>query len=295
MDVIRDWSLLGGTTVLSFSILASGSSGNAVLVRSETTCLLIDAGISARRLEQALRAHGISPERLDAVLITHEHRDHVKGLAVFGRRHAVPVWATAGTWAELPRVAGEIGTDRCFVFSPEQALFFGDISVEPVPVSHDAREPVMFCFYQGETKLALATDLGFVGDRLKRVMAGAHAYILESNHDVAMLRAGRYPWPLKRRILGDKGHLSNEAAGEALLDLADDRTEHVYLAHLSEENNLPELARTAVERALKRGGLDRIPVRVAPRHEATALYTIGGRALSGGADLPGAGMWQRRP
>ncbi|MBX6395646.1 MAG: MBL fold metallo-hydrolase [Alicyclobacillaceae bacterium] len=267
--------------MLSFCLLASGSSGNAVVVCSERTRLLIDAGISARRLERALRSIGMEPGELDAVLITHEHQDHVKGLPVFGRRHSFPVWATEGTWAELTSTAKELGTDRCFTFSADQPLFFGDIAVQPVAVSHDAREPVMFCFYHGQEKLVLATDLGFVSERIKGIMAGANAYILESNHDVAMLRSGPYPWALKRRILGDKGHLSNEAAGEALLDLVDGRTQQVVLAHLSENNNLPELAKLSVETILRQGGLDHLPVEVAPRHEPTPLYTIGRSTISG--------------
>lgn len=261
--------------MFSFSVLASGSSGNAVLVLADDVRLLIDAGISARRLDRSLQQHGVNPDQLTAVVVTHEHRDHVHGLRVFARRHAVPIWATGGTWTELGDLSAEVGSERCFTLTAGKVVYFGGVAAEPVAVSHDAREPVMFCFHHGGTKLVLATDLGFVGDRLRGAIADADAYILESNHDVGMLRAGAYPWHLKRRILGDKGHLSNEAAGETLAEVIGNRTTRVVLAHLSEENNAPEVAKAAVQAILMQEDLGHLPIEVAPRHESTPLYAVG--------------------
>ncbi|MCL6593978.1 MAG: MBL fold metallo-hydrolase [Alicyclobacillus sp.] len=229
---------------MEFSVLASGSSGNAVWVRSPGAQILVDAGISAAQLDKRLQAAaGCSLTEVDALLLTHEHVDHVRGLKQALKRHpACRVFATAGTWHAATH-AWEAA--EAVAWTPVQAgspWTLGDLQVTPFSVSHDAEEPVAYRFDCGGASLTILTDLGYVSDRIKTVVRGCAAYIWEANHDPAMLRSGRYPWHVKRRILGDKGHLSNEDAAVALADLLDGAPVDVYLAHLSEENNHPDLA-----------------------------------------------------
>lgn len=251
--------------MLRFSILASGSSGNAVYVETDKTRLLIDAGVTCKQIEAAMTEISVSIQDLDAILVTHEHSDHIKGVGVTARQIArkrreyreqanVPVYATEGTWHDLHKSMKDHPDDLRNVVRVGEQLEFEDLRVEPFPLSHDAREPVGYVFYHGSAKLSLATDLGYMSSMVKEAIADSDAYILESNHDVNMLRIGPYPWHLKKRILGDKGHLSNDAAGESLIDIMSQRTQHVYLAHLSHENNLPDLAELTVAGILDEKG-----------------------------------------
>jgi phosphoribosyl 1,2-cyclic phosphodiesterase len=217
-------------------VLASGSSGNAVLVRSAGATLLVDAGVSALQLRRRLAAFGLGIDELTAVLITHEHSDHVRGLDVLLRRNSVPVWATAGTWAELAvrsRGGGELVSGR--------SLAFHAMRVNPVATSHDAREPVAFVFDDGEHRLGLCTDTGTFTGLLAERMAGCDLLMVEANHDVDMLRRGPYPWPLKQRIQSRVGHLSNDQCGDALERLRSPSLRAVIGLHLSAENNLPSM------------------------------------------------------
>jgi len=234
----------------AFFLLASGSTGNAVYIESGKTKILLDAGVGIRQLQASFKEIGVAFEELDAVFITHEHSDHVRGLAALVRKVNVPVYATAGTWSHIARLwrAEENVTAR--VLQAGSALTLGEFAFEPFALSHDAEEPVGFCIYAGNEKLVLATDLGYASAKVKEATRGANAYILETNHDVDLLRAGSYPWHLKRRILGDKGHLSNAHSAEYLLDVLTENTQTVYLAHLSRENNRPELAHDVIARAL---------------------------------------------
>lgn len=254
--------------MLRFSVLASGSSGNAIYVETDKTKLLIDAGVAGKQIEAAMNEIAVSLKDLDAILVTHEHSDHIKGVGVVARKIAserkkeqdlykqleVPVFATEGSWHDLHGIMKDYAESFRNLIRIGEKLEFEDLVVESFPLSHDAREPVGYVFYHGNNKLTLATDLGYMSSRVKETVADSDAYILETNHDVNMLRVGSYPWHLKKRILGDKGHLSNEAAGEALLDVMSERTNDVYLAHLSQENNLPELAELTVEGILDSGG-----------------------------------------
>lgn len=232
------------------SVLASGSTGNAVYVEGGGTRLLIDAGIGIRQLESSLARLGVSGRRLDALLVTHEHTDHIKGVPAAVRKWSVPVYASEGT---LNRVSqswkgeGPVVTRTVRSGTP---FALGGLVVEPFPLSHDADEPLGFCVHGDGEKLVLMTDCGYVSERVREVTRGANAYVLETNHDVELLRTGPYPWHLKRRILGDRGHLSNEYAAEYLLEVLTEDTGLVYLAHLSQENNRPDLAAGAVGKAL---------------------------------------------
>lgn len=258
---------------MRFSILASSSAGNSVLVQTDRTTLLIDAGLSGKQIEAHLKEVGADPTKIDAILVTHEHSDHIKGVGVLARRYGLPVYTHEKTWMELDRLIGEIPADQKFHFGEGEVKSFGDLSVESFAISHDAAFPMGFCFYAGEKKLSIATDMGYVSQRVKGAIAGSDVYIFESNHDVEMLRVGRYPWNVKRRILSDVGHLSNEDAGEALADILQGQGERVYLSHLSQDNNMKELARLTVKNILEESGfvvdeevklLDTSPIKPTP-------------------------------
>lgn len=236
-------------------ILASGSTGNATIVKNDEATLLIDAGLSAKKLGQLMESRGVAAETIDALLVTHEHADHIKGLGPLARKYKLPIYANAKTWAAMDKHVGELEDTQRNVFETGATLDFGQLQVESYAISHDAAEPVGFCFYQDGMKLSLATDLGYVSPNVKEKISDSDVLILESNHDIDMLRVGKYPWNIKRRILGDSGHLSNHAAGEALCSLVTERTKRVYLAHLSQDHNLLDLAKLTVNTILEEHGL----------------------------------------
>lgn len=240
---------------LRFTVLASGSTGNSLLVESGETKVLVDAGLSAKKIEQLMGERDVKGAELSAVLITHEHSDHIKGVGALARKYDLPVYANEKTWEALNKQIGELAEEKIKVMETGSVVEFGDLQVESYPISHDAAEPVGYCMYAGEHKLSLATDLGYVSSKVKEKLADSNAIVLESNHDIDMLRMGHYPWNIKRRILGDTGHLSNEAAGDALCDLLSGQTERVYLAHLSRDHNLMDLAKLTVNNILEDRGI----------------------------------------
>ncbi|MFB6365819.1 MBL fold metallo-hydrolase [Paenibacillus elgii] len=231
---------------IRFCVLGSGSTGNATVVATEEGKVLIDAGLSAKKIDQLLKERGMSASELDAILVTHEHADHIKGLGAVARKYDLPVYANEKTWAELDRQIGEIAEENRCVMKTGEMLELGSLQVESYGISHDAAEPVGYCFYHEEEKLSVATDLGYMSSKVKEKIQDSDVLVLESNHDIEMLRMGRYPWNIKRRILSDVGHLSNEAAGIGLVDVMTAKTKRVYLAHLSRDHNLMDLARLTV-------------------------------------------------
>ncbi|MGV3488715.1 MAG: MBL fold metallo-hydrolase [Tuberibacillus sp.] len=240
---------------LRFSVMASGSTGNAIYVETDQQKLLIDCGLSGKKMEELFKKINRDPAQLNGLLVTHEHSDHIKGLGVFARRYKTPIYANEKTWKAMDGQLGNVATEQKFVFQTGSIKVFGDIDVESFGVSHDAAEPMFFLFHHEGKRLALATDLGYVSDHIKGTIKDANAYILEANHDIQMLLAGHYPWNVKRRILGDSGHISNEDAGQALTEILTDRTKQVYLAHLSKDNNMKELARMSVQQKLEQHGI----------------------------------------
>ncbi|SFJ90254.1 Phosphoribosyl 1,2-cyclic phosphodiesterase [Paenibacillus sp. UNC496MF] len=239
---------------LRFTVLGSGSTGNATIVRGQDATVLVDAGLSLKRLEELMREQGVAGHEIDAVVVTHEHSDHIKGLGAFARKFNVPIYANEATWGALERHVGQIGNEQRVVVETGECVNFGALRATSYAISHDAAEPVGYVFEEDGLKLSLATDLGYVSDKVSRMIEDSDVLVLESNHDVNMLRMGRYPWNIKRRILSDVGHLSNEAAGEALCQLMTDRTKRVYLAHLSLDHNLIDLARMTVNEVLENNG-----------------------------------------
>ncbi len=259
--------------------LSSGSSGNTYLVLSESTAVLVDAGVSARQIGLRLSSLGLSPEALDAILITHEHRDHISGLPVLMKKLEVPFYASRGT-AEAIRGLAPAEPETVV---PGETLMIGDLQVNAFKTSHDAAEPLGFRFRSGGKQISIVTDTGCVTEEIFQNMRGSDILVLESNHDVNILRIGRYPWFLKQRIASDRGHLSNEAAAEALARLIEeerlagmekDRT--VLLAHLSRENNFPEMALATVRNVLEAKGVMSRKTRIETlaRTETSPLYTV---------------------
>lgn len=226
---------------MRFTSLGSGSSGNALLVRSRACCLMVDCGFSLREVERRLASRGVDARDLDAVLVTHEHGDHAGGVAAVARRYGLRVYATAGTI----KAARLEGLDAK-VLVPECAERIGDIEVMPVTVPHDAREPSQFVFQQGGRRLGVLTDLGSLSNLVREHYHACDALVLECNHDDEMLALGPYPYPLKQRVGGAWGHLSNAQAAEFVAGLELGGLQHLVAAHLSEQNNRPEKARDAL-------------------------------------------------
>lgn len=240
---------------LRFSPLFSGSSGNATYVGCEDTHLLVDAGLSGNRVTQELQRVGVDPAALSAILVTHEHTDHIKGIGILSRKYDIPIYATEGTWREMMGKVGSIAAKNMRAIEPGQDFYIGSIDITPFPTPHDAAQSVGYTFETAGAKLAIATDLGCIRDSWLKYVTGADAVILESNFDPDMLQAGPYPFDLKKRILGRHGHLSNDNAGEVAVELAQQGTRQIILGHLSKENNYPELALKCCELAFIQAGL----------------------------------------
>jgi len=239
---------LADNNEITVCALASGSRGNAIYLSDGATSILVDAGLSGIEIERRMRARKLCPERLDALLVSHEHADHIHGVGVLSRRYKLPVYMTGRTRRALPTSVGKIGDIRTFDSGMRFAI--GGIRLEAFPVSHDASEPSGFLFSRNGLRIGLATDLGIPTALVKERLKGCRALILETNHDPRMLEEGPYPWPLKQRIKSRLGHLSNEASRDLLAALVHNGLSHVILAHLSQTNNCPEKALSAVAPAL---------------------------------------------
>jgi phosphoribosyl 1,2-cyclic phosphodiesterase len=231
-----------------FAILGSGSGGNALVVESGRTRLLLDCGFGVRDTLRRLARAGLAPEALSGILVTHEHDDHIGGVLAFARRYALPVWLTPGTLRGLEALfAGLNGLHLIEGYAP---LCVGDLEVYPFPVPHDAREPAQYVLSDGRHRLGVLTDIGCPTALVARMLSDSDALVLECNHDLGLLAEGGYPPALKQRIAGRLGHLDNAAAAQLLAELDRRRLQHVIAAHLSQSNNRPDLARAALAAAL---------------------------------------------
>ena len=240
---------------VSITVLASGSRGNCSVVASSGTKLLVDIGLSCKETSKRLRFSGIEPTEIDAILITHEHADHVSGLYVMAKKYGIPVYMTGGThqaWSKWARDGkGErVSVERLELFESGRKFSVGDIDVTPFTIPHDAVDPVGFTFEAEGVKLGVVTDLGFMPPNVRQWIQGCHGLLVESNHDLEMLRMGPYPWSVKQRVMSRNGHLSNDALAEFLATDYDGDAAFLILAHLSEANNHPEVARLCAEKAL---------------------------------------------
>lgn len=231
--------------MMRFAMLGSGSKGNASVFQAGDTCVLLDTGFAAAETTRRLKRLGLEPDDLDAIIVTHEHSDHLGGVGPFARRHGLPVWLTAGTLAQWNDPVAD-----CRIFSPHEAFAIGDLQVEPYPVPHDAREPCQYVLGDGARRVGVLSDAGSVTVHMRAMLDRCDALLLECNHDDDQLANGPYPPALKRRVAGTLGHLSNVQAAGLLRLLDCSRLQHLALIHLSETNNSPDLARAAVTAAL---------------------------------------------
>ena len=238
---------------MRFASLGSGSKGNATLVEAGDTRILLDCGFGVREAERRLARQGVSPAGLSAVVVTHEHSDHIQGVAALARRHDLPVYLTFGTHRAVSAGRHSLDNASWHEVRPERPFRVGELEVEPVPVPHDAREPCQYIFRADERVLGVLTDLGSLTPHVVRAFGECDALVLECNHDPQLLAAGPYPPGLKRRVAGELGHLNNGQAAELLQRINQDRLRHLVLCHLSEENNTPEHALQAVHAAMPVG------------------------------------------
>ena len=232
--------------MLRFASLGSGSRGNATLVEAGSTCVMVDCGFSIAETQRRLARLDRTPADIQAILVTHEHSDHIGGVAALARRFGIPVWMTAGTSV----VHNDTDVPVLDWFNGHEPFAIGDLSVQPFPVPHDAREPCQFVFSDGALRLGVLTDTGSITSHIRACLDGCDALLLECNHDTAMLADGPYPPMLKRRVGGRLGHLSNTQAAELLASIDTSALQALAIAHLSDKNNRPELARAALATAL---------------------------------------------
>jgi len=243
---------------VKFCPIASGSSGNSVYIGNEDTHILIDAGISGKKIEAGLITAGVLAENLSAIFITHEHTDHIQGAGVLSRRYDVPIYATEKTWKHID-YNHSIGTvkqkNKMVIYSGEKCVI-NDIQVTPFDIPHDATEPVGYPVFMENFKLTVATDIGCVTDCLKENILDSDILLIESNHDIEMLKNGPYTYHLKKRVLSDVGHLSNVSTGHLLSEIITNKLKYIYLGHLSEQNNRPRLAYDTVLNILQSKKID---------------------------------------
>jgi len=262
---------------LSFCSFSSGSSGNCYLVKSENTAVLVDAGISGKRIYEGLALTDTPKEQLAALLITHEHSDHTKSIkTLLKRERSLKAYANEQTWSQID---SQINEEQREVFETGDEFPIGDITVRTFRVSHDAAEPVGYSFFSGGKQISIVTDTGCMNDDIISEIKEADILILEANHDVDMLKLGRYPWFLKQRVLGEEGHLSNAAAGETILRLLSENSKerYVLLAHLSKENNFPEMAYQTVKNILEEADFyigKHLSLNMIIRDEVSLIYEI---------------------
>lgn len=261
---------------MRFSPLYSGSSGNCSIVTIGKTNILVDAGMTGKAILSALETVGVDPCKLNAIVVTHEHSDHIKGVGVFSRKYDIPVYANEGTWKAMSPLIGDVSMHNIRTFVNGQNFYIGDADITPFNISHDAADPVGYSFCGGGARIVYMTDTGCVNEALRTIASGADLLFLEANHDVDMLKRGPYPYPLKKRILSEKGHLSNVAAGEFLKKLFPTGVRRVILAHLSRENNTEQIAYSTVRQALVDDGIPEKEffLTVAHRERVTGIFDL---------------------
>lgn len=239
--------------MLSFASLISGSSGNATFFSDGKTNILIDCGMSGKALAQSLDDIDVSPDNIHALLITHEHIDHIKGAGVISRKYNIPIYATEETHRAMS--VGKLKEENIQIIEKNKAFEIGSVGVSAFSIPHDAADPVGYTLFANGEKFSVATDIGYMTEKIEDNILGSNMVLLESNHDVEMLKYGTYPYELKQRILGKNGHLSNDSAAQAALKLVHSGAKKIFLGHLSNENNTPEIAFKTVENMLCSAGV----------------------------------------
>lgn len=257
--------------------VASGSSGNCHYVGYKNTKILVDSGLSGKKIEENLNNLNINLKNTSGILISHEHTDHIKGAGILSRRYNIPIYANENTWGAMKDKVGKVEEENIRLFTNDAAFCIEDIEIKPFSIHHDAVDPVGFTFYNGNNKISIATDLGHICDKIRKNIYSSKIVVLESNHDVEMLKMGSYPYYLKKRVLSKEGHLSNEDAGRFSVELVENGAEKILLAHLSRENNFPELAFETVKGILKEKNINlgqHVELAVLNRDENSKLYAV---------------------
>ena len=238
---------------MTLCLLASGSRGNAIFISDGTTRILVDAGLSGKAIERRMEMREIVPSSIDAIVVSHEHADHIQGVGVLSRRFQLPVYISQTTHAEAATKLGRL--HETVMFTCGESFQVNGLKLYPFPISHDAVDPAGFTIEANGYKVGIATDLGVVTHMVRNHLKECAVLVLEANHDSAMLMDGPYPWPLKQRIKGRTGHLSNEDTCSLIEELAHDKLQHIVLAHLSETNNSHEKAIEQIQKATDRLGI----------------------------------------
>ncbi|AGB42442.1 metal-dependent hydrolase, beta-lactamase superfamily I [Halobacteroides halobius DSM 5150] len=261
---------------MQLCVLASGSSGNAIYIASQERKVLIDAGLSGKETSRRLAQIDVDIHDLDAILLTHEHGDHLTGAGVIARKCKIPIYATDGTWQVGEEKLGKLTSSQKLIV--KQGFNIGNLKINPFSISHDAKEPVGYTVSSDGKKLAIATDMGVVTKEVRAEINDADLVVLESNHDLEMLKIGPYPWSLKKRVMGPQGHLSNDDAADLIVELANKKASRILLAHLSQDNNIPELAFLTIKNMLVDDGLEigqDIELDFTSQDQISKLYQVG--------------------
>lgn len=258
--------------MFKYCSLYSSSSGNSFFVQSDSTKIIIDAGVSLKKITTALEEININGEDINAILVTHDHIDHTKSIATLSNKYNIPVYANKKTWEAIPEIASKITECNKKLFTISETFSVGDIKILPFHTPHDAADPCGFNLYNSNKKISIATDIGYVSEELLNHLKESSCILLESNYDPEILKCSRYPYMLKQRISGDKGHLSNISAGKTLSELYKSGLEKALLIHLSKENNFPELAYETIKNETL--NCTNLSIDVAPRDKPTKLFEV---------------------
>lgn len=257
--------------------IASGSSGNCVYVETKKTKILVDAGLSGKRIQDNLEKIDVKTSEIDMIFVTHEHADHVKGVGVLSRRFNIPIYANEKTWLAMREKIGKIKGENIRLLKTNEFMNIKDFDLMPFSIFHDASDPIGYSFYQDDEKISIMTDTGKYNENMLYEIKDSDVYYIEANHDLEMLRKGPYPIHLQERIRSDRGHLSNIDTGDILADLLRGNGEKVILRHLSKDNNDPELAKFTIESILKENGLDTdkyVSINVADRNDPSGIIDL---------------------
>ncbi len=260
---------------MKFCSLYSGSSGNCQFIRAGNTKILVDAGLSGKKIQQALLSIEEEPTDIQGIFITHEHADHIQGAGILSRRFNIPIYANEDTWNAMQSSLGDIKSENIKVV--DESIEIGDLYIQAFDISHDAAKPVGYKIFNKDKKISLLTDTGCVSEAMKQNIMNSDLLLIESNHDEDMVLIGSYPWPLKRRVLSEFGHMSNDLAGNLLSKVLKKGSEIVLLGHLSKENNFPELAYKTVENILNENNIpinEGIILNMTYRDKSTKVYEI---------------------
>ncbi|MTI46246.1 MBL fold metallo-hydrolase [Sporosalibacterium faouarense] len=260
---------------LQFCSLSSGSSGNCQYISTDNVKILVDSGLSGKKVENFLKEIEVQANTIDGILVTHEHKDHIKGVGILSRRYDLPIYANTNTWKAMEGELGKINEKNIIEFKTDEGFELKDLAILPFRISHDSSEPVGFAFYHKNKKISYLTDTGYVSDDVKKKIRNSNLLVVESNHDVEMLKIGKYPWFLKKRVLGSEGHLSNEDAGKLITEVLSGREQDILLAHLSKENNFPELAYQTVVNIVSEKGIkinEEVNINLTYRDKPTRVF-----------------------